>query len=67
MVQAAGQYAVGLRVKLISGGDRLPLSGRRLRKPVNRKNKAAGANGFCGYNRKPPIEEAMRKFCNQFS
>jgi len=29
--------------------------------------KFPGANGFCGYNRKPPIEEAMRKFCNQFS
>ena len=29
--------------------------------------KITGANGFCGYNRKPPIEEAMRKFCIQFS
>jgi putative transposase len=25
----------------------------------------ADATGFCGHKRKPPIEEAIKKFCNQ--
>jgi hypothetical protein len=24
-----------------------------------------GSNGFCGHNRSPPIEEAIKKFCKQ--
>ena len=28
--------------------------------------KVADANGFCGHSRKPPIEEAIKKLCNQF-
>ncbi len=27
--------------------------------------KFADSNGFCGHNRNPPIEEAIKKFCNQ--
>jgi predicted nucleic acid-binding protein len=25
------------------------------------------ATGFCGYNRKPPIEEAIKKLCSQLA
>jgi hypothetical protein len=28
--------------------------------------KVPGSNGFCGHHRKPPIEEAIKKLCNQF-
>ena len=27
--------------------------------------KSPDSNGFCGHNRNPPIEEAIKKFCNQ--
>ena len=26
----------------------------------------SNAAGFCGHKRKPPIEEAIKKLCNQF-
>jgi hypothetical protein len=28
--------------------------------------KITGANGFCGHNLRPPIEEAIKRLCNQF-
>jgi DNA-directed RNA polymerase specialized sigma24 family protein len=33
---------------------------------VGRYFKSPGANGFCGHNLRPPIEEAIKRLCNQF-
>ncbi len=31
-----------------------------------RRLKITSANGFCGHNLRPPIEEAIKRLCNQF-
>src|SRR5712692_1436032 len=49
-----------------TNGKSTQANGKDFGKEKPQTVKSADANGFCGHNRNPPIEEAIKKFCNQF-